>query len=80
MSTPIKYCFLVEAADKQEWFAKLHPIMKANIAGGHYSIWPCDHDPPCRQLSDEECADLMTRFNEPVSGAHEASRRIAGTT
>lgn len=64
MSIPIKYCFLVQAADDPTAFDKLKPTMKRNIEGGHFSIWPCDHDPPCRQLTDEECNDLMRRFRE----------------
>lgn len=65
MSIPIKYCFLVKAADDAEQFAKLHPTMYRNIKGGHFSVWPCDHDPPCRELSEVECNDLMTRFRQP---------------
>jgi len=64
MSIPIKYCFLVEACDKPESFAKLHPIMYKNFTGGHFTIFPCTHNPPCRDLTDSECDDLQRRFKE----------------
>ena len=66
MSIPIKYCFLVEAADDAKAFEKLHPIMKRNLEGGHFSIFPCDHDPSCRDLTEQESHDLMRRFGKPV--------------
>lgn len=66
MNVPIKYCFLVKAADNAESFAELHPIMKRNLDGGHLSVMPCKHDPHCRDLTDAEYKDLMTRFKQPV--------------
>ena len=66
MSIPIKYCFLVEACGSEELFDKLHPIMKRNLDGGHFSVFPCNHDPPCRELTEEEQVSLMRRFREPV--------------
>lgn len=69
MSVPVKYCFLVECVDKPESFAKLHPIMYRNLKGGHFTVWPCDHDPLCRKLTRDEEVDLMRRFREkPKAG------------
>ena len=65
MSIPIKYCFLVEAADNKDTFAQLHPMMKRNLDGGHFSIFACEHDHPCRTLSNDEMQDLLKRFREP---------------
>lgn len=67
MSIPIKYCFLVEAADNQEAFAKLHPTMKRNLDGGHFTIFGCNHDPPCRELSEAEQSELFQRFKQPLA-------------
>lgn len=67
MSVPVKYCWLVQAADDPAEFRKLHPTMKRNLDGGHFSVFPCPHDPPCRQLTAEEQRDLLTRFRAPVS-------------
>ena len=75
MSIPIKYCLLVEAVDSAETFVKLHPVMKRNIESGHFSIWPCNHEPPCRALTDVEYEDLMQRFKEPCMGAGKAEEK-----
>lgn len=64
MSMPVKYCFLVQAADDPETFAKIHPVMHRNITGGHFSVWPCSHEPRCRELGKEEFHKLMQRFRE----------------
>lgn len=65
MSTPIRYCQLVKACDDPEYFAKFHPVMKRNMDGGHWSVYPCSHDTRCRQLSVEEQQQLMIRFKQP---------------
>lgn len=62
MSIPVKYCFLVRAADDEDAFKKLAPIMKRNINGGHFSMSRCDCNPPCRELSVEETQTLHERF------------------
>lgn len=74
MSMPIKYCFLVQAADDLEAFTKIHPIMKRNLDGGHFTILPCGHDPPCRDLTEEEGTDLTRRFREPLKGATDETK------
>ena len=71
MSTPVRYCALVEAVDKPEAFDKLYPTMHRNILGGHFSIWPCTHDPPCRGLTEAEQIDLMRRFKKPLAALEE---------
>ena len=74
MSVPVSYCRLVQAADDTEVFKMLHPTMKRNIDGGHFSVWPCEHDPPCRQLTEAEVRDLFSRFRadlfSPVEDNH----------
>lgn len=64
MSIPIKYCFLVEAIDDPTSFKKLHTIMYGNLLRGHFTVFPCNHDPPCRQLTDQEQSDLLARFRK----------------
>jgi hypothetical protein len=66
MSFPIKYCWLVACADNDENFRALHSTMKRNLDGGHFSIFPCAHDPPCRQLTDAEINDLFERWRLPI--------------
>jgi len=66
MSMPVKYCLLVQAADDPRVFKKIHPVMKKNIEGGHFTVVGCDHDPPCRDLT--EWGELLERFRQPVEG------------
>jgi len=67
MSIPIRYCSLVIAVDDLDFFGKVHPQMKRNLDKGHFSILPCEHDPPCRDLSDYELDQLFKRFREPIT-------------
>ena len=66
MSTPIKYCWFVSAAENQESFERLHRIMQENMEWGAYTMLPCNHVPPCRKLTDQEGNDLMERLNQPM--------------
>ena len=68
LSVPVSYCQLVKAVDDAEYFAKFHPVMKRNLDGGHFTLVSCRHDPPCRDLTDEEVDELWRRFKEKVSG------------
>jgi len=79
MSMPVKYCFLVSAADDSESFAKLHPAMKRNLDGGHFTVFPCDHDPPCRQMTYEEYDSLMQRFKQLLTPPGDSDERAART-
>jgi hypothetical protein len=66
MSIPIKYCVLVAAVDDPDVFRRIHPVMKINIDMGHFTVAPCDCDPPCRVLTDDECESLHRRLSAPV--------------
>lgn len=68
MSIPIKYCFVVEAAENPDVFKKLHSAMHQNLKGGHFTVLPCDHDPQCRELEDEEWQSMVDRWRKPVDG------------
>ena len=65
MSIPVSYCAFVRAVDDPAAFRSLHPIMKRNIDCGHFSVFPCEHEPHCRELSTEEQLQLMDRFRGP---------------
>lgn len=66
MSVPIKYCQLVRAIDDDEAYAKIAPVMKRNLEGGYFTVWPCNCDPPCRRVAEDEQRELLARFrNEP---------------
>ena len=68
MSMPVKYCALVQAADDANAFRRLHPVMKKNLEGGHFTIVPCQCDPPCRDLAGQEVENLWKRFREAAEG------------
>ena len=66
MSMPIQACTLIKAAKDEELFRRIHPMMHRNVKGGHFSIFPCSHDPPCAEvLTEEEQLDLMARLRQP---------------
>lgn len=68
MSTPVRYCQLVGAADDPAVFARIHQAVYANLKLGHWLIYPCEHAPLCRELSAEEQQELLDRFKQPPSG------------
>jgi hypothetical protein len=63
MSTPISYCHFVEAVDNQQAFDALYDALKRNLKSGRFTLSPCGHSPPCRQLSDEEINSLASRLD-----------------
>jgi len=62
MSFPVRYCFLAKSASHPEALAKMAPVMKRNLEGGHFSVLPCDCEPPCRAMTQGEVRELFARF------------------
>jgi hypothetical protein len=54
MSTPIIYCSIVKALESEVAMENLKKILKDNFQKGHFSIWSCQHNPQCRELTQEE--------------------------
>ena len=72
MSTPFRYCTLVQAADDPAVFARIHQAMYANLKGGHWTLHPCRCEPLCRELSLEEQQSLQSRFLQRPAGLSDA--------
>jgi len=67
MSTPIVYCRLVKAFDGDEKVLKnLVRDMKRNLECGYWSTLPCEHEPRCRELSDEEIGQLIEQIGKII--------------
>lgn len=64
MSIPTKYCLLVQAADDDTVFDGIASVMHDNVIGGHFTIFPCNCEPPCRQMTREEEQNLLRRFRD----------------
>lgn len=62
LSVPFKYCLFVQAAEDPDVLARLAPLMRRNLEEGHYTVLPCNHNPPCRNLTEEERLQLDTAF------------------
>ena len=63
MSTPIIYCRVLKAVGSPEEMESLKKDLKYNLKKGVFSIWPCEHDPQCRALTEEE----MTKMESVVT-------------
>lgn len=54
MSIPISYCRLVRALDSKEELESLRETMAYNLRHGAFTLVPCNHNPPHRQLTDAD--------------------------
>ena len=63
MSIPLSACYFRRAIDDEPFRALLLDAIQENLACGHFSVWPCPHNPPCKPLTDEEC-DLLEKALE----------------
>lgn len=64
MSVPISACLIARAIKgKSEARLKLKKNIAYNKKFGHFSIYPCQHNPSCMQpTSDEDLNKMMTDF------------------
>ena len=64
MSMPILYCRFVKAYDNKKLLKALaHDLIK-NFKMGHFTFLPCEHNPPCRKLSEKEMDQLIERLEK----------------
>jgi len=65
MSQPLSQCIIFKAAlgDEQAYKFVLD-AMKYNKKCGHYSIFPCTCNPPCKQPSKEQGEELNRKITE----------------
>jgi len=69
MSQPISACTISKAAHgNQDALKFLTQAMKTNVECGHYSTFPCRHDPPCPVPTEE----MMKKLNQHL---HETAER-----
>jgi len=64
MSQPISRCIQMKAIVDEEAYKELMGINKSNhIFGGHFTIFPCSHNPPCQEkygITEE----LLEKYNQ----------------
>ena len=65
MSYAIPYCLISKAGyEDEDAFHELSKLMKSNIAYGHFSYFPCNHNPKCPPLNEEQLRCLNLRLSE----------------
>ena len=64
MSYPISECLISKATTDKDALNKLIEAMKINKSFGHFSIFPCQCDLPCRQPTQKEINELNRIVDE----------------
>ncbi len=68
MSQPIKVCTIAKAAKgDQEAFDWLVKALHRNLSYGAFTMFPCDHQPPCESPSEEQLAALDKRVADELA-------------
>jgi len=62
MSVPILICRFRKALESEEALAALKKDLQTNLNFGSLSIFPCEHTPPCKPLTDEEWNELERKI------------------
>jgi len=66
MSLPLQDCLFFRAARGDEKaFDSLVKRLAYNIVKGHFTMYPCSHEPRCVECTDEELEALTKRL-EPA--------------
>ena len=68
MSIPITACLISKATKSEQAYQNLLERMKVNVVHGHFSQWPCEHNPPCTMPTDEELDKLNERLTKDLAG------------
>lgn len=70
MSQPISVCTMWKAARGDEAVTvKVIETLVRNIKIGHFSTWPCEHQPPCQAPTTEQLAAFDKRLFEALKAA-----------
>lgn len=64
MSYLFRHCEFRRAHDDEHYLQKLMPRLVAAMSSGRLQVWKCYHDPPCRELTDEESDALQQRMDQ----------------
>lgn len=63
MSIPVSFCLISKAARGDgAAYARLLGYMRVNAECGHWSQFPCGHDPRCPRPTDEQVSALDARL------------------
>lgn len=75
MSMPLSECRINAAAlGNEKAYADLVEAMRFNLKRGSYSIFPCQHNPPCAQATKEQRETLEKR----VMAAAKEKAKLSG--
>lgn len=64
----MSYCLLVKALDNTRVFESLRATLRANIQDGHFTVIPCKHQIPCREITDRDLESLLSRCQQAPDG------------
>lgn len=63
MSLPVQDCLFFRAARGDEKaFDHLVKRLAYNLVKGHFTMYPCNHEPSCPECTEEELAALHDRL------------------
>ncbi len=69
MSVPLSQCLIAKAArGDDQAYKNLRKILAINVDCGHFSIYPCKHQPAC-EATQEEIDKLQKRIDEDIHKA-----------
>ena len=67
MSIPLSYCLISKAArGDEEAYQQVKEAMIVNLRYGHWSQFPCPHDPPCPEVSQEQADAFHERMKNDL--------------
>jgi diadenosine tetraphosphate (Ap4A) HIT family hydrolase len=64
MSMPIVYCSIVKALESPQVMENLKKSLKYNLEKGYFSVWPCKHNPQCRDLTEQEQDQILKMMED----------------
>jgi hypothetical protein len=82
MSIPISHCLVSKAGlGDEQCFTRLVEAMDYNQRCGHFSTFPCEHDPRCPSLTEDQESSLNQREDaalEKRAAEQKAKQRPVG--
>ena len=68
MSTPFAYCLVSKAGNGDvAAYEKLREIMRYNLKCGHWSMFPCQCQPTCPELTEEQARALDAKLRADLA-------------
>jgi len=62
MSTVLTACMAIKAYHDDEVMKKFAVAFYENLLKGHFSTNPCEHKPPCKELTEKQMEELKERM------------------